>query len=282
MGKKILLLCSFCAGILTWFAACGKSNGLFAGDTERVYEQLYIVEYEGGTGTGVYTGDAKAIGEIFQSLDVVSAKKAEEWSPSLVTTPIYAVIASYKSEESIIPEFFYGYWSNGYYITAEGEAFQFSYDFTKLTDKSVFTGTIDDVSIADLPMSGTLVSDTAGWKKEFLTEAAPANEVPGLVAQMVELADKKLTISYENQGDVALEFGPEEYVLEIKLDGIWYELPPDRAWRTDSGQWHEINPGGQGTEELDLSIYRDLPDGCYRYVADVKDERISIVEFVLT
>lgn len=281
MGKKILLLCCLCVGMLTLFAACGKSNGLFVGDTERDYEQLYIVEYEGGNGSGVYTGDAKAIGEIFQSLDAVSVKKAEGWSPSLVTAPIYAVIASYNVEESIIPEYFYGYWSNGYYITTEGAAFQFSYDFTKLTDKSAFTGTIEDVSIADLPMSGALVSDTAGWKKEFLTEAAPANEVPGLVAQMVEFADEKLTISYEHQGDVALEFGPEEYVLEVKLDGAWYELPPNRVWRTDRGQWNEINPGGKGKECLDLSFYGDLPDGCYRYVTEKKNERISIVEFVL-
>lgn len=279
MGKEKFLGGCLCVGLLAMFAACGKSNGLFAVDTERVYEQLYIVEYEGGTGTGVYTGDAKAIGEIFQTLDMVSAKKAEEWSPSLVTAPIYAVIASYKSEESIIPEFFCGYWSNGYYITAEGTAFQFSYDFNKLMDKSAFTGTVEDISIADLPMSGILISDTAGWKKEFLTEAAPANQVSGLVVQAVEYVDRELTIFYEHQGDVALEFGPEEYVLEVKLDGTWYELPPDRAWRTDIGRWHEINPGGQGTECFDLSVYGDLPKGKYRYVAEVENERVSIVEF---
>lgn len=279
MGKKILLLCCLCVGLMTLFAACGKSNGLFVGLTEREYEQLHIVAYEGGNGTGCYTEDAKAIDEIFHSLDMVSAKKAEEWSTSLVTDPIYAVIASYKEEESIIPEFFYGYWSNGYYITADGAVFHFSYDFDKLMDKSVFTGKTEDISIADMPKSGMLVSDTPGWKKEFLTEAAPANEVAGLVTQMVGLADKKLTVSYVHQGESALEFGPEEYVLEVKLDDSWYELPPERVWRTDIGQWHEINPGRQGTECFDLSVYGDLPKGKYRYVAEVENERVSIVEF---
>ena len=279
MGKKKILAGCLCVGMLTLFSACGKSNGLFVGDTEREYEQLHIVAYEGGNGTDCYTEDAKAIGEIFQTLNRVSAKKAEEWSTSLVTDPIYAVIASYKEEESIIPEFFYGYWSNGYYITADGSVFHFSYDFDKLTDKSIFTGKTEDISIADMPMSGMLVSDTSGWKKEFLTGSAPANEVSGLAAQMVEFADKELTISYEHQGDVALEFGPEEYVLEVNLDGAWYELPPDRAWRTDIGHWHEINPGRQGTECFDLSVYGDLPKGKYRYVAEVENERVSIVEF---
>lgn len=272
--KYVILLFIFC------LSGCGrKSNGLFTSDTQRDYDWLRIVEYEGGSGTGCYAEEAKAIGEIFEKLDGVSAKKAEEWSPKLVTYPIYAIVATYKEKESIIPEYFCGYWSNGYYISADGSAFQFSYDFDKLTDKSVFTGTTEDISIADMPMSGILVSDTSGWKKEFLTEAASANEVSGLVAQMVEFTDKELTISYEHQGEISVEFGPEEYVLEVELDGTWYELPPERLWRTDMGQWHEINPGGQGTECLDLSVYGDLPNGRYRYVAEGKDERISIVEF---
>lgn len=278
-GKSLLSMVFFLA--LCLCGCGGKSNGLFSADERREYDQLHIITYEEGRGIGYYTEEAKVINELFEKLDEVSVRKAEEWSPELVTYPIYAIVATYNGEESIIPEYFCGYWSNGYYIAADGSAFHFSYDFSKLTDRFTFSGTTEDISIVDMPMSGMLVSDAFGWKKEFLTEAAPVNVVSGLTTQVVELTDKGLTITYEHQGEIGVEFGPEEYVLEVKLDGTWYELPPERVWRTDKGQWHEIIPTGQGTECLDLSVYGTLPKGCYRYVTETANARICIAEFMV-
>ena len=125
MGKKILLLGCLCVGMMTLFSACGKSNGLLKDMIPEKDKIVTFTEYQ-REGSVIYTmSETEEVDKLLGQIDRLSAEPVKEWTNELVTLPIYCVAVLQKPEgEALEAHITYGYWSNGYWIAADGQAHQ--------------------------------------------------------------------------------------------------------------------------------------------------------------
>ncbi len=145
----------------------------------------------------------------------------------------------------------------------------------------------------------TLISDMFTFMKESNTPSVTAEEEPILVelddtvnqkpsnykivnnfdgvtmsVNKESLSANGLTIMFQNKSDKKLMYG-DKFVLEIKIDGQWYEVPV--VINGDYG-FNDIGyevPSGQDKEwEVDWKwLYGSLNEGEYRIVKEVSDFR---------
>lgn len=282
MGKKILLLGCFCVGMLTLFAACGKPNGLLSEVIPGKDKKLALVEYQKEDSVSYTMSDSEAVDKFLEQIDRLSVEPAKEWTNELVTLPIYGVVVMQEPEgDALGLHFTYGYWSNGYWIAENGQAYKMKLPVEKLKEGYAWEEEKPFSSITNLGVAGSLVLDEKGWKKEFLTEAQPAATIPGLVTSATKEGNT-LTVSIDNQGESAYMGNKYDYVLEVCLDEVWYELPLAVWGRFEKGDVPWFEPGVKSTLSYSLSIYDSLPDGTYRLITGSGENRENLVEFVLT
>ena len=281
MGKKILLLGCLCVGMMTLFSACGKSNGLLKDMIPEKDKIVTFTEYQ-REGSVIYTmSETEEVDKLLGQIDRLSAEPVKEWTNELVTLPIYCVAVLQKPEgEALEAHITYGYWSNGYWIAADGQAHQMKLPVEKLKADYAWEEEKPFSSITNLGVVGPLVLNEKGWKKELLTEAQPAATIPGLVTSATKEGDT-LTVSIDNQGESGFAGDKYTYVLEVCLDEVWYELPFAVWGRHEKGDVPLIKPGVKTTLSYSLSIYDSLPEGTYRLVTGSGENRESLVEFVL-
>jgi len=282
MGKKIPLLCCLCVCLLTLFAACGKSNGLLADVNSEKDMLVAFVEYQKEASVSYTMSDTEEVDRFLEQIDRLSAEPAKEWTNELVTLPIYCVAVMQKPEgDALGAHITYGYWSNGYWIAADGQAYEMKLPVEKLKEDYAWEEEKPFSSITTLGVVGPLVLDEKGWKKEFLTEAQPAATIPGLVTSATKEGDT-LTVSIDNQGEAGYIGDKYDYVVEVCLDEVWYELPFAVWGRYSKGEVPWFEPGVKSTLTYSLDIYDSLPAGTYRLVTGSGEDRENLVEFVLT
>ena len=233
-------------------------------------------------GSVIYTmSETEEVDKLLGQIDRLSAEPVKEWTNELVTLPIYCVAVLQKPEgEALEAHITYGYWSNGYWIAADGQAHQMKLPVEKLKADYAWEEEKPFSSITNLGVVGPLVLNEKGWKKELLTEAQPAATIPGLVTSATKEGDT-LTVSIDNQGESGFAGDKYTYVLEVCLDEVWYELPFAVWGRHEKGDVPLIKPGVKTTLSYSLSIYDSLPEGTYRLVTGSGENRESLVEFVL-
>jgi len=282
MSKRKLLLGCICVGILTLIASCKKeSNHLLSDVIPEKEMTLVFTEYQKGASVSYRMTDQAEIEALLEQIGQLSAKPAEDWSDESVTLPIYGIAVAQKvDDEAYEPQITYGYWSNGYWIMPDGQAYKVKLPVEKMKENYMWESENSFSSVTSLVKAGTLVSDEKGWKKELLTEAKPAEAVPGLVTE-AELYGTTLTVTVDNQGEQAYTLEQYAYVLEVCLDEVWYEIPL-AVWGRFERQDILVLPAGvKSTKRYSMSIYDSLPDGTYRLVAGSGENRESLVEFVL-
>ena len=72
-----------------------------------------------------------------------------------------------------------------------------------------------------------------------------------------------------------------DYVLEVCLDEVWYDLPFAVWGRYSRGEVPWFDSGVKSTLTYSLDIYGSLPAGTYRLVTGSEEDRENLVEFVL-
>lgn len=281
MGKKIPLICCLCVCLLTLFAACGKSNGLLAEVIPEKDKMVTLMEYQKEDSVSYTMSDSEAVDKFLEQIDRLSVEPATEWTNEQVTLPIYGIAVMQKPEgDALGAHITYGYWSNGYWITADGQAYKMKLPAEKLKEDYAWEKEKPFSSIRILAAVKPLVVDEQGWKKELLTEAQSAATIPGLVTSATKEGDT-LTVSVDNQGETAYMGDKYDYVLEVCLDEVWYDLPFAVWGRYSRGEVPWFDSGVKSTLTYSLNIYDSLPAGTYRLVTGSGEDRENLVEFVL-
>lgn len=282
MSKRKLLLGCICVGILTLLVSCKKeSNHLLSEVISEKEKTLVFTEYQKEDSVSYKMTDEAEIETLLAQIGQLSAKPAEDWSNDSVTLPIYGIAVAQKvDEEAYEPQITYGYWSNGYWIASDGQAYKVKLPVEKMKESYTWESENAFSSVTSLVKAGPLVSDEKGWKKELLTEAQPAEAVPGLVTE-AELYGTTLTVTIDNQSEQAYTVEQYAYVLEVCLDEVWYEIPPAVWSRYVRDDILVLPAGVKSTKRYSLSIYDSLPDGKYRLVTGSGESRENLVEFVL-
>ncbi len=282
MGKKRILLGCICMGIMTLFASCNKEpNELLKDMIPEKDKTVVFMEYQKEDSVSYTMSDETEVDRFLEQIRQLSAKPAKDWTNERVTLPIYGVaVAQEADDEALEPYITYGYWSNGYWIMPDGKAYKVKLPAEKIKKDYTWESENAFSSVVDAGKIGPLVSDAEGWRKELLTEAQPAATVPGLVTSAAKYGNT-LTVTIENQSEQAYMGEKDDYVLEVCLDEVWYEIPVAVWVRYERGDVLSILPGQKTKMRYSLSIYDSLPDGTYRLITGSGENRENLVGFVL-
>lgn len=281
--KKVVLVLFGVVMLLIMVGCKQESNGLLLNDIipeQEKYVMLY--EYQKENSTVYFLSDQNLTEELLKVLDQIKAKPAEEWTSDLVTLPIYSLVVWQKGDpEDYRAHLVYGYWSNGYWIEPDGNAYQYKWNTEEL--KKEFFAKEELKKYSNIASTGTirmLVTDENGWKKDFLTEAEQAKTMPELITNAI-MEDDELVVFIKNQGDSLYLGNKYTFAIEVYLDDTWYDIPRDEWEIYHRGDVPGVGPGEEGQITYSLSKYKELPAGTYRLVTGSGEDRENLVEFVL-
>lgn len=259
--KRKLLIILVCIVVLCviLFCACRRENDLFKAASPTT-SALRFVYHDESTGFSAWLYDAAKEQQIITDLSQVKAVPVNNWTPELVTWPVYGISISGFNADGVDAA-----WSNGYLILQDGSVYKFDYDFSKLKGSYEWE---DVTESAYLPSRYYLARNDGQWYSKFLTPAEhePAPENISLTVTAVE--DGRVSATITNEGSKEWTYG-EAFSLEVLLDGVWYSVPTVPA-----GNWGFVSigyilPGGEAREEsYSLTMYGDLPSGTYRLVVE--------------
>lgn len=268
--------------LLLGLTACKReSNGLLLDNVIPDVEKTVVcMAYQEGDSVRYEQTEEKEAERFLEKLDRVEAKEAVDWSSDLVTLPIYGVVVWQKNEDLAEPFYIaYGYWSNGYWIDADGTAYEFDADMEELVADCPWETEEIVSSSASLIGAAGLFSDVGGWKKELLTEAASVKVLDDVSSEVISESTDELTVLLEHHGDEAYFIEKYNYRIEVLVDDTWYEIPMNVWQRFFRGDCLELYPENDMELSYSLSIYDPLPRGTYRLVTGSGEERVNLVEF---
>lgn len=268
--KKIIALVLMLIAVLTpSILLSGDTRvNLFPKTSSQTAGGLYIYSYDGDAiRIAVSIQDPAITDEIFGIISSVSKKKVTDWSPKMVSLPIYA-LETYDIKGNYIG----GAWSNGFWICPDGTVYEFDYDFSELEDCFEWEWDLPVSEsfwpLAAFPCSRLFCQNGDEWVKDLLTSrnaySNPYFPEDGRSATLISQTDDALTIELKYEGnDVWFFFGFDK--LTVLLDDVWYNVPPLSRNDYRMHQGH-ANFYTKSTTEItyDLSIFGDLPPGEYR------------------
>jgi len=270
--------------------SCGStvSNGLLE-DASPGTSALEFFYFDGETVTSSFLFEQELVEEVLAKLDAVPVTPAPNWSLEDITLPLYGFWIGGVSGWGV-----YGTWSNGYWITSEGNAYTFDFDFEILRSYpwdqertfhsfAMFPNarilTQDDdiwnsllltpVDIEDEPMNNEdeLAPPSGGEGSEAPTEIEPIVfwDTTGITMTLVDWNRERVIVNITNENNEEWMYG-EHFSLHVLLDGRWYDVPPLPDWAfTDIGLI--VPPGGEVEHIYHLAMFGDLPSGTYRIAA---------------
>lgn len=209
--------------------------------------------------------------EISGILSVISAnpaERAEDWSGSMVKTPIFGISATDASGWA-----FEGVLTNGYWINQYGEAYRLDLDTEQLKHliydvDSDWKTSEEGGCIAWQPCGTYLCRDENGWIADFLR---PANELPEaretVTAEIAEQTENSVTIKYTNKDKKDWMYG-NHFKLDVLLNGEWYDVPTKPGNWVFTGVGINLPAGKTQLKTYDFFMYGDLPSGRYRIAAN--------------
>jgi len=243
-------------------AGCGHSGNTFLKEASPETSALALYCYDGEEVRREFLFDVKEIKEVLKELSAVDIKPAEGWTPKDVEGPVYGVEIGRKDGYTL-----FGAWSNGYWITEEGEAYEFAYDFEQLEAGHEWTNGDVFHTINVLPCARHLVQNGDEWNSTLLTPAEEGEVPEDISIKITEQSEKSLKAEIINNRQEEWMFG-EYFSLEVDVDGEWCQVP------TAPGNWAFTDIGlvllaGQTMEkEYSFEMYGELPAGNYRLVVE--------------
>ena len=272
--------------------SCGGnvSNGLLD-EASPETSALQFFYFDGETVTSSFLFEQELVEEVLAKLDAVPVTLAPNWSLEDITLPLYGFWIGGVSGWGV-----YATWSNGYWITNEGNAYTFDFDFDTLQNYP-WEGTRTFYSFAVFPNARILTQDDGMWSSLLLTPVGAKDEsmgngsedaltpppggdendppteiepmvfwdVTGITMTLVDWNSEQVTVTIANENDEEWMYG-EHFSLHVLLDGRWYDVPPLPDWAVaDIGL---IVPAGGEVEHIyHLAMFGDLPAGTYRIAA---------------
>ena len=236
-----------------------KLNGLMKGASPFT-SALSLHHYNGEKYYESFIFDMGISQGILDELDMVRATEAENWSLDDITLPIYGLTIG-KSDGSTI----YAAWSNGYWITQDGTAFIFNFDFNKLEEDNPWENRLEYDAFFTFPCEYFLTQDENGWNTRLLTPAEELRQIDDITMTLASWENETVSVNITNNSSADWEYG-EGFLLQVLLDGIWYEVP------FRPGPWgfllvgHIVQSGEERQHNFSLANYSSLPAGTYRLV----------------
>ena len=242
-------------------SGCGRTKNELPVDLGAEPYSLSVYSYNEGNGKIYSTNDTAVAGKILEDIATGKAKKAEDWTHEQLTYPIYGVDATDSTGEEIEIA-----WSNGYWITNEGAAYQGGFDFEKVIADNQWYA-YDFTFTSMLPCRKMLCLGEDGWLPWLLIPAREETAPEGISMAIIGQDDSKLTIEMTNRSRQEWAYG-EGYSVQVCLDDVWYILPEM------PGAWYVraiaiVLPAGETREEIcSFDRYGALPAGKYRLVKE--------------
>lgn len=233
---------------------------------------LMFFTYDGENSKAWYLFNTSQEKEILRAISNVPVEKAEDWSPELFTAPAYGFHIGDTDGGALE-----AVWSNGYWITQDGEAYSFDFDFGAFSDKYDWSDESVSSAAAALPCAHIICRNGDKWYADRLSPPyTDEEEAPDYIsAELVEQTEDTVTIKYTNNGSEDWLYGLH-FSLDVLLNGEWYSVP------TITGNWAFddigliLNPEQQQERAYSLWMYGELPPGQYRIAANG-----CIVEFTI-
>lgn len=261
MTKARLFFIGISLLFLVGCAAARQDNTLLENaspDTSAM--ELYI--YDGHTATRKFLYDSEEEKEILRALASVPVQKAEDHTLADVMLPIYGIRIGGKDEQDVQAA-----WSDGYWITKEGEVYDLDHDFEALAAEYDWQDPDTWETISVLPCARFLCEDGDGWYAPLLTPARELLAPEDISLRLVSQTGDSVTVSFSNEGDEEWTYG-EYFSLQVLLDDVWYEIPPMPGEHGFADIASILPPGRTQEETYDLTMYGKLPSGTYRLVTE--------------
>ena len=207
----------------------------------------------------IYSADTTQ--KILDELNAVEAIRVGELPLSDITLPVYGFSIGKEDGFSI-----FAAWSNGYWVSQDGIAYRFDFDFERLAvdypwkDKR-------PASFAYFPCAYFLTKGQSRWESALLTSAAELEPPEGVTMSLKSWDEFNVAVSFENNGAAEWMYG-EYYTLQVLLNGVWYDVP------LYPGNWgfisigYNLLPGEAQDRTYNILMHGALPPGTYRLVVE--------------
>jgi hypothetical protein len=198
---------------------------------------------------------------ILRELDAVKATETNKWSLDDITLPVYGLYITKTDGWGL-----FSAWSNNYWIAQDGTAYSFKYDFEKIKNNYDWTDEREYPTISFFPCARFLTQDENGWRTTLLKSAVEPDTPNGITMDLVSWDSETVSVNITNNNDAEWMYG-EEYVLQVLLDGIWYEIPALPGHWVFNSIGLIVQSGEVQEKTYNLEMYGELPAGTYRLVA---------------
>jgi len=241
--------------------ACdAASNDLMEGASPST-SALGLFHFDGEMVTRSFVFNSDEVQQILDELSAVRATEVSDWSLDDIALPMFGLSMGAVSGDTINVA-----WSNGLWITQDGRAYRFDFDFDELQQEYNWEATDRFLSFTAFPNARLFAQDESGWDSRFLTPAPPIDPPDGITMTLNSWESDTVSVDITNDTDMEWMYG-EHFELQILLDGTWREVP------AVSGDLVFIDIGlivqaGETSEHIyNLQMFGDLPAGTYRFVA---------------
>lgn len=189
-----------------------------------------------------------------------AGKEGPDWTAQQAELPLYGISVDTANGTGLK-----AFWTGGYWIDQEGNAWTFDFDFERLIADTQWHS-VREYDHISVPCCRYVAQNGDSWNTAFLNPAEEPQIQPGISMTVKEQQADALVAELRNDGSAQWEYG-EHWNLEVSVEGHWYDVP------TLPGNWafHDIayplSPG-QAIEEIFRldTMYGDLPPGRYRVV----------------
>jgi hypothetical protein len=266
MKSKIMAI--LCSLLLLFTTACSsgkKSLGAgndFMGNASPGTSALTLYKYDGKTVTYYRMFNNPQEQEILDTIQKVDVFKDDTWNLKQIKYPMYGLEIGGQDGFTV-----FGAWSNGYWITPDGEAYQFDFDFQKFEKDYKWDTEEQFPHIGIFPCIRHLCQNKNEWKQELMVPAEELAESPNVSMETVQVKNALISVKVTNASDMPWEYG-ERYSLQVELNGNWYIIPPL------PGNWgfilplYELPAGESIENSYNIEMYGTLPAGSYRIVVE--------------
>jgi hypothetical protein len=264
--KKILSAGIILFLLMVGLAGCNGSenltspNELMGGaSAENSAFMFYVFDGETVTSKIVFQSVAHRQG-IVDELSNAPVARVEDWTLDDITLPVYGIEMGTTCGYGMRAA-----WSNGFWITQEGDAYRVDFDFEEFIERQRWELRRGDVDFAWFPNAIFLTRDEDGWRDTLLTPSAELNPPEGIEMDFVSNTNSTVTFTLTNNNDTEWMHGVG-FRVEVLLGGVWYAIP------TTPENWGfpavgiTLWPNEPETKTYRLTMYGELPKGTYRLV----------------
>ena len=263
--KIITILCSLLLLFTTACSSGNKSHGTgndFMENASPGTSALTLYKYDGKTVTYYRMFNNPQEQEILDTIQKVDVVENNTWNLNQIKYPMYGLEIGGQDGFTV-----FGAWSNDYWITPDGAAYQFNFDFHKLEKDYKWDTEEQFPHIGIFPCIRHLCQNKNNWKQDLMVPAEKLAETPKLTMEIIQTENSLISVKITNDSRIPFEYG-ERYSLQVELNGNWYIVPPL------PGNWgfmlplYELPAGESIENSYNIEMYGTLPAGSYRIVVE--------------